>query len=331
MASDAADVYLYDEIGMWGVTANDFARDLRAIKSSVINLHLNSPGGEVFDGIAIYNSLKNHPAAVNVFVDGLAASSASFIAQAGDTIVMAKNATMMIHEPYGMAMGDAATMTKMAEELNLVGETIADIYAERATDTTSDEWRAAMRDETWYKAQDAVDAGLADEVAGVAPKNIAGSVFNLSKFKHVPKWIAQAKARVTDAGRTMSQSNLDKLHSGMADITAAHGGACDMGADCPMAATANHAHKPRAARGVRLAQLAAGVTLSPDQLEQIDTYLDSIEANAEAIEATADAIEAVLGIEDEPEEDAVSNNSDQYRAKAGLIDMDLATVGGRAA
>lgn len=246
---DEADVYLYDEIGMWGVTANDFARDIRAIKASTINLRLNSPGGEVFDGIAIFNTLKNHPAAVNVFVDGLAASSASFIAQAGDRIVMAKNATMMIHEPYGMAMGDAATMTKMAEELNLVGEQIAGIYADRATETSAEDWRAAMVAETWYKAQDAVDAGLADEVAGApATKNAAVKVFNLSKFKNVPKWVAQAKAaassKLKDAGRTMSQGNLDKLHSGMSDITAAHDGACDMAGDCPVNGTSNRVISP---------------------------------------------------------------------------------------
>ena len=95
--ADEADVYIYDEIGFWGITAQDFVNELKEITAAVINLHINSPGGEVFDGIAIYNTLKAHSATINVFIDSLAASSASFIAQAGERVVMAKSATMMIH------------------------------------------------------------------------------------------------------------------------------------------------------------------------------------------------------------------------------------------
>jgi len=112
--ADEADVYIYDEIGFWGITAQDFVNELKEITAAVINLHINSPGGEVFDGIAIYNTLKAHSATINVFVDSLAASSASFIAQAGERVVMAKSATMMIHEPYGAALGNSETMEKMA-------------------------------------------------------------------------------------------------------------------------------------------------------------------------------------------------------------------------
>jgi len=191
-ASETAEVLLYDEIGTWGVTATDFAKELQGVKARTINLRINSPGGDVFDGIAIYNALKNHPAAVHAVVDGLAASSASFIAQAGDTVLMATGSTMMIHEPHGMTMGDASDHAKMAETLDKMGDTIASFYAIRAG---GDEplWRARMRSESWYRAQEAVDIGLADGVVGGKAENRAG-IFNLSKFSNVPDWVPQAVA-----------------------------------------------------------------------------------------------------------------------------------------
>lgn len=181
---DAADVYIYDEIGYFGVTANDFVRDLRNITQSKIVLHLNTPGGDVFDGIAIYNALKAHKAAVNVIVDGLAASAGSFIAMAGDRVVMAPHSKMMIHEAFGLAIGNAADMTKMAERLDATSANIASIYAERAGESP-EFWRSKMKAETWYTDQQAVDAGLADEVSrdAVGEDNRL-QVFDLSIFKH---------------------------------------------------------------------------------------------------------------------------------------------------
>lgn len=184
------EVLLYDEIGSWGISAKDFVNELGAIKASTITLRVNSPGGDVFDGVAIYNGLKNHKAAVNVVVDGLAASSAAFITQAGDTVLMAEGSTMMIHEPHGMTLGDAGDMAKMAETLGKMGDTIASLYAARAGGTEA-EWRERMREESWYRAQEAVDVKLADGVVdGQQARNPAG-IFNLSQFKNVPDWVPQ--------------------------------------------------------------------------------------------------------------------------------------------
>lgn len=100
-----ADIYIYDEIGFWGVTAKQFISDMNALGDIThINLHINSPGGDVFEGIAIFNALKNHGAAITVYVDGVAASMASLIAMAGDTVIMPENAFMMIHKPWGSAV-----------------------------------------------------------------------------------------------------------------------------------------------------------------------------------------------------------------------------------
>jgi len=187
---DTVEVLLYDEIGSWGISAKDFVDQLQAVKAKTINVRVNSPGGDVFDGVAIYNALKNHPAAVHVVVDGVALSSASFITQAADTVLMGMGSTMMIHEPAGMVMGDASDMDKMAEVLNKMGDTIAAFYAARAG---GDEplWRARMRLESWYRAQEAVDIGLADGVVGGKTENRAG-IFNLARFKNVPEWVPQA-------------------------------------------------------------------------------------------------------------------------------------------
>ncbi|MFC6017791.1 head maturation protease, ClpP-related [Plantactinospora solaniradicis] len=163
-----AEVWIYDEIGAWGTNARDFARDLRAVDADTITLHLNSPGGDAFDGIAIYNSLKDHPASVTVLVDGLAASAASVIAQAGDTVRMNRGAQMMIHDASGLVIGNASDMAGFAAVLEKTSDSIASAYASRAGGTVA-EWREVMRAETWYTAAEAVEAGLADEAVDDEP------------------------------------------------------------------------------------------------------------------------------------------------------------------
>lgn len=169
-ADKRVSVYLFDEIGGWGVTAGEFVAELRGLDAEAIDLHINSPGGDVFDGVAIYNALLSHAATVTVYVDGLAASAASFIAQAGDRVVMARNATMMIHDASGFCYGPASDMRTMADLLDKVSDNIADIYASR-TGTPATKWRAAMLAETWYSAEEAVKAGLASEVAPVEERD----------------------------------------------------------------------------------------------------------------------------------------------------------------
>lgn len=159
----AAEVWVYDEIGWFGVSAQDFVRELTTIKADKIDLHISSPGGDVFDGLAIYQALRNHPAQVTTYVDSLAASAASFIAMAGDVRVIAPHAQMMIHEAWGMCVGNAAEMAKMQDELDRLSANLAGIYAKRAGGD-AETWRAAMRAETWYSAEEAVAAGLADRV-----------------------------------------------------------------------------------------------------------------------------------------------------------------------
>lgn len=164
-AADTAEILVYDEIGYGGVAAQQFAEDLRSVTAPSIKVRINSPGGDVFDGLAIYNSLRSHPAQVTTYVEGLAASAASFIAQAGDRVICARNAMVMVHDAAGLCIGNAADMRELAGLLDQVSDNIADIYAQRAGGTVAD-WRERMLAETWYTGAEAVEAGLADEVDG---------------------------------------------------------------------------------------------------------------------------------------------------------------------
>lgn len=161
--SNEAEIAIYDEIGFFGITAADFRNELKAITAPSIALHINSPGGDVFDGVAIYNMLRQHPASITTYVDSLGASIASVIALAGDHRIMATHAQMMIHDAFGLVIGNAQDMLKSAEFLDKQSDIIANIYAERAGGKP-EEWRALMAEETWFTDKEAVAAGLAHEI-----------------------------------------------------------------------------------------------------------------------------------------------------------------------
>ncbi|MGH3693244.1 MAG: head maturation protease, ClpP-related [Pseudonocardiaceae bacterium] len=161
----SADVYVYDVIGGWfGMTAEDFVRDVAALDVEQIVLHLNTPGGDAIEGVAIANVLRAHKARIVVRVDGYAASAGSVIAMAGDEVIMGIGSEMMVHDSWGYAWGNAADMAAYGRRLDVTSNSLASTYASRAGGTTQ-EWRAIMQAETWYTAEEAVTAGLADRVA----------------------------------------------------------------------------------------------------------------------------------------------------------------------
>ena len=163
-AKGVAEVMLYDEIGGWGISARQFARDLAALGDvSQINLHIHSPGGDVMEGTAIYNILRGHSASVVVYIDGLAASMASVIAMAGDVIYIPANALMMIHKPWGGQVGDADDMREYADLLDKVEGTLIQAYV-RKSGKSADEIAAMLKVTTWMDGNEAVAAGFADKV-----------------------------------------------------------------------------------------------------------------------------------------------------------------------
>lgn len=166
--SDITKVYIYDEIGFWGTTAKDFAAALDEIETKQIHLHVNSPGGSVFDGIAIYNAIKNHDAKVTAIVDGMAASAASFLIQGADTRQISRNAQIMIHDAKAFAGGNARQMRQAADLLDKISDQIADIYAvnsDGADDHQAKDFRELMQaGDQWYDGNEALAMGLVDEV-----------------------------------------------------------------------------------------------------------------------------------------------------------------------
>ena len=163
--SDEVDVYVYGVIGGWwgGVDAAEFVQQLRGIEAKQVNVHINSVGGNVFDGLAIFQALRNHPARIITYVDALAASAASVIAMAGDRRLVAPYASLMVHKAWALCIGDDDEMHKCGDELARISRNLAKVYSTRATtDTDVDAWLEIMTAETWYSGQEAIDSGLAD-------------------------------------------------------------------------------------------------------------------------------------------------------------------------
>jgi ATP-dependent Clp endopeptidase proteolytic subunit ClpP len=163
-ADKSADIYIYDEIGYWGVTAKSFVESLKALGDVThINLHINSPGGDVFDGIAIFNALKYHGASITVHIDGLAASMASVIAMVGNPVIMPENTMLMIHKPWGFAGGDANDMRDYADLLDKIESVLIPAYANK-TGKSAEEIAAMLEDETWLDGNQCLAMGFADQV-----------------------------------------------------------------------------------------------------------------------------------------------------------------------
>jgi ATP-dependent protease ClpP protease subunit len=193
-AGGRPEIFIYGIIGRSifedGISARRFADDLRALgPASTIDLRINSDGGDVFEGKAIFSLLNAHKARIVVHVDGLAASVASLIAMAGDEIRMADGAFMMIHNAWGMKIGDAAEMNRMAELLGSVDATLRATYAARTKQPLATITKM-MSDETWMNAQEAVAKGFADSVVGGL--QIAAMLNHRERFRRLPAALQRA-------------------------------------------------------------------------------------------------------------------------------------------
>lgn len=190
-ASEAT-LYLYDEISFWGINADEFVKGLNEVDAETIHLRVNSPGGSVFDGIAIYNAIKQHKSTIIAHIDGLAASIASVIVLGADEVRAGESSYMMIHSPWSIVSGTAEDMREEANLLDKVGGTISQIY-QRKTGLSADEIQEMMTagafGETWMTAQEAKDKGFVDVVEELEEETKAKAsavVFDLSAFANVP-------------------------------------------------------------------------------------------------------------------------------------------------
>ena len=198
---DRGEIYLYGPIGAdWfgdGISAKQFADDLKKLGAvKTIDLRINSDGGSVTDGRAMYSLLVEHKAEVIVHIDGIAASAASFIAMAGNRIEIGEGSFLMIHNARMMAYGEAEDFERAATVLRTVNETIRETYVAR-TKQPADKVKKWMDDETWMTGKEAVANGFADKI--VENMKVAASVADPSKFKNLPSALHPTKVRVSAA------------------------------------------------------------------------------------------------------------------------------------
>ena len=183
------EVFVYGEIGTWGITANQFVQDLRAMDDGVspVVAAFNSVGGDLFDGLAMHNALSRLGERCTGRIDALAASAASVAVCGAHRVVIASNAMLMIHNPWTYAAGDAESFRKVADVLDQTMEAIIAAYKAKAPDIDEPELRRLVAAETWLTANEAVALGLADEIGdGVKVKACLGQGAVLQRFRHAP-------------------------------------------------------------------------------------------------------------------------------------------------
>ncbi|WP_409346754.1 head maturation protease, ClpP-related [Paenibacillus sp. MBLB4367] len=195
-------LFIYGEIVSYqwddsDTTAQSFKKDLDALGDiGTLHVYVNSPGGSVFEGVAIHNILKRHKAKINIYVDGLAASIASVIAMAGDTIHMPENSMMMVHNPWTMAWGNATDFRKAADDLDRIGASMSESYLSKAGDKMEpDTLKNLLDNETWLSAKECFDYGFCDVVgeANQAAACVSEELF--AKYRNVPEKVAQISQR----------------------------------------------------------------------------------------------------------------------------------------
>ena len=200
-SSLGVDVYIFDEIGLWGVNAKDFISEIKEHTDKPMNLHINSIGGDVFDGMAIYNVLKKRQGTTTVYIEGIAASMGSVIALAGDEVIMSENSLFMIHNAWGGAMGEADDVRKTADVLDKISGEIADIYRKK-TNLPYNKVKEMMDEETWLNAEEAYQLGFIDSISDAIK---VAAKYDISKFKNITKEEIQNKLNVNLKSKTMTE------------------------------------------------------------------------------------------------------------------------------
>jgi ATP-dependent Clp endopeptidase proteolytic subunit ClpP len=196
-----AEISIYDEIGSFGTSAKGFIKEISNIGDKDITIRMNSVGGNVFDGIAIYNALRSHRGYVNIKIEGLAASISTVIAMAGDNIEMSENGFFMIHNPFGQSHGEANDMRKTAELLDKIKNEIIEIYQNKVS-LSYDELSNMMDKETWLSSEEALEMGFVNYIT--EPIKVAAT-FDLSKFTNVNQEMVNDKLLLTNKKVKMTE------------------------------------------------------------------------------------------------------------------------------
>jgi len=216
-AGKPADVYIFDEIGTYGITAQEFITDIKDLKDTPINLRINSLGGDVFDGMAMYNVIKRREAKTTVYIEGIAASIATIISLGADEVVMAENSLFMIHNAWGGTMGEAKDMRKTADTLEKITGELTDIYRKK-TGLSYDALAEMMDEETWLNANEALEMGFIDTISDsikVAAK------YDVSKFKNITQEEIQNKLSININNKKMTNELKEWFNNKVEEIVTA--------------------------------------------------------------------------------------------------------------
>jgi len=215
-SKDIVDVYIFDEIGTFGVNAQNFIDEIKGFKNSPLNLHINCVGGDVFEGMAIYNILKKRTAETTVYIEGIAASMGSVIALAADKVVMAENSLFMIHNAWGGAMGEAKELKKTANLLEKISNEIADIYIKK-TNLPYDRVKEMMDEETWLNADEAFELGFIDSISDAIK---VAAKYDVSKFKNITDKEIKSKLNINLKSKKMTDELKNWFNGKIEDIIA---------------------------------------------------------------------------------------------------------------
>ena len=283
--NSSAEISIYDAIGGYDVNAKQFVDELKEINAETINLRINSPGGSVIDGNAMFNALQRHPAKVVTHIDGLAASMASVIAMAGDEVHMADNALLMIHNPWTMSIGDADELRADADLLDKMSASILSAYGRSQYE--DGEIKDLMDAETWFTAQEAFDAGFVDHIstglraaASDITEMAASSEFSIPADKQIASLNKQIEA-ISKTSQEVSEQLAERCER-VEEISAELVDAC---------ATAEAIKAEKAEIEVAHAELAEQLEAKSSELEAISAELESKDAEVEeAKDVTADAV-----------------------------------------
>jgi len=326
-ATDAvAEVYIFDEIGSYGITAQDFISEMKEYKDTPVNLRINCLGGDVFDGMAMYNIIKKREAKTTSYIEGIAASMGSVIALAADEVIMAENSLFMIHNAWGGAMGEAEDMRKTASVLEKISGEIANIY-KRKTRLSLDRIQDMMDEETWLNAEEAFELGFVDTISDsikVAAK------YDVSKFKNITTEQIHNKLNINVNNKKMTEELKNWFNNKVDEIVASVKGADDKSED--VVTEVNVMLSDNEEISNKLSSFEASITDLNGKIVSLEEELSSAKGENETLSTEIERLNALLNkaeakgtevvTEGDPavvENKTVDANADFYNAMADRV------------
>ena len=288
-ATDAvAEVYIFDEIGAYGISAQEFITEMKEYKDTPVNLRINCIGGDVFDGMAMYNIIKKREAKTTAYIEGIAASMGSVIALAADEVVMAENSLFMIHNAWGGAMGEAEDMRKTASVLEKISGEIASIY-KRKTRLSLDRINDMMDEETWFNAEEAYELGFVDTISDsikVAAK------YDVSKFKNITTEQIHNKLNINVNNKKMTEELKNWFNNKVDEIVATVKGADNKSED--VVTEVNVMLSDNEEISNKLSSFEASVTDLNGKIVSLEEELTSAKGENETLSTEIERLNALL-------------------------------------